>query len=516
MTEPRLLRVFLCHSSKDDSIGRQLYHQLDNEGWMDVWFIEAKLLPSQNWALEISKGLENTDVVIVLLSKNSNVEEHIHYPNWAFASAILHKRQNEQVLLIPLLLDDSDVPVDLSELKSIKYFPKRERKFAFQQMLAHLQICAKQLNLSLYKRSLGDIQEKSVQWTPSLWKELDANKFESESEEPQAIHPMPVRRRWGIQLFSGINHLFAWIAIVSTLLAVAVCGLAGHYLVRGGNTNSITVPIISRAWTLMPSPTPTLGVGSVRISPKDGMRIVYVPEGEFIMGSEGYQDDEKPLHTVDLDAFWIDQYEVTNGMYAKCVEAKVCSVPIPYFFSVTAFSSDEIPFRFLADSSTYLDQLDTDPEFFNQPVTSIFWDNANAYCQWVGRRLPTEAEWEKAARGIDAQTYPWGEKIDCTKANYRSCVGNPSRIGSYEAGQSPYGAYDMAGNAMEWVADWYGSRYYQKSPRENPSGPESGRYRVFRGGSWGSANLANRTTNRPGNAANIPNEFIGFRCARSE
>jgi formylglycine-generating enzyme required for sulfatase activity len=516
MTEERLLRVFLCHSSKDDSIGRQLYHQLDNEGWMDVWFIDAKLLPSQNWTLEISNGLEIADAVIVVLSKNSNIEENTHYPNWAFASSVLHKRQNEQVFLIPLLVDDCEVPMDLSELKSIKYFPKRERKFAYQQMLARLQIYAKQLNLSLYKRSFGDIQEKSVQWTPYLWKELDTGGLENELEEPQAVSTIPVRRRWGKQLFSAINHLFAWIVIVSTLLALAACGLTVHYLVRGRNTNSITVPIISRALTLIPLPTPTLGVGSVRISPKDGMRTVYVPAGEFIMGSNNYQDDEKPVHTVYLGAFWIDQYEVTNGMYAKCVEAKVCTVPIPYFFSVTSFSSNQIPFRLWADNSTFLDQLDTDPEFFNQPVTSIFWDNANAYCHWAGRRLPTEAEWEKAARGVDAQTYPWGEKINCTKANFFSCVGNPSRIGSYEAGQSPYGAYDMAGNAMEWVADWYDSNYYQQSPHKNPLGPASGLYRAFRGGSWGSEDAAIRSTNRPGNVASIPNEFIGFRCALSE
>ena len=235
------------------------------------------------------------------------------------------------------------------------------------------------------------------------------------------------------------------------------------------------------------------------------------------MGSDYFEEDEKPAHTVYLDAFWIDQYEVTNGMYAKCIETKRCSAPISYL-SPTAIrnSRQEIIGYQLIDDSKFFKQLANDPDFFNQPVTDIYWEQANAYCQWAGRRLPTEAEWEKAARGVDRRTYPWGETINCTKANFFSCIGHPSRVGSYEAGQSPYGAYDMAGNALEWVADWYGSSYYQKSSHENPLGPGSGLYRVFRGGSWRSDDGASRSTNRPGNLSSMPLDFIGFRCVSSE
>lgn len=516
MIEKRPLRVFLCHSSKDNSIARELYHHLNAEGWMDVWFIEAKLLPSQNWGVEIVKGAESADVVIVLVSKNSYTKEVTLYPNWEFVFDILHARQRNKVLVIPLLLEDCSVPMNLKTWQLINYFPKNQRNLAYQKVLVSLKAHVEQFGASIYKRLPSPAPEKAVQWTPSLWKQLDAENFENEAESKHPVsHLISARQRLGKKIFGGINNLFFWAAAVGILLALSVCGLTINYLVKGENTNSITAPIISRALTLVPLPTPTLGVGSVRISPKDGMRMVYVPEGEFRMGSDDHQDDEKPVHNVYLGAFWIDQYEVTNGMYAKCVEAKICFVPISYYFGTPIFNLNLEIVSYMPDNSKFLDQVATDPDFFSQPVTNIFWENANAYCRWVDRRLPTEAEWEKAARGVDRRTYPWGEKVDCTKANFSSCVGNPSRVGSYEAGQSPYGVYDMAGNAMEWVADWYGNTYYQKSPYKNPLGPESGLYRVFRGGSWNSQDTASRTANRPGYMANLPIDFIGFRCASS-
>ena len=517
MIENRPLRVFLSHSSKDNAIARELYHQLDAEGWMDVWFIEARLLPSQNWGPEIIKGAENADVVITLFSKNSSMEEETEYPSWRFVSEVLRTNGNEKVLIIPLLLDDSAVPTELNTWQSINYFPKRKRKSTYQKMLTSLKAYAKQIGISQDKQLPTPAPEKRMQWTPSLWKQLDAEDVEHETESKQSdSHLIRVRQRLRLKIFSGVNKLFIWAAAIGTLLVISICALIVNAIVRGQNTDSFTAPIISRALTLVPLPTPTLGIGSVRISPKDGMRMVYVPAGEFRMGSDDYQDDEKPVHKVYLDAYWIDQYEVTNGMYANCVEAKICSVPFPTEVEMIFFSSDLQFVLGWPENSKFFERLATDPEFFNQPVTNIFWDNANAYCRWVDRRLPTEAEWEKAARGVDRRTYPWGETVDCTKANLYSCVANPSRVGSFEDGQSPYGAYDMAGNAMEWVADWYSSTYYQFSPYENPLGPKTGLYRVFRGGSWNSEPPASRTTNRPGYVANLPNDVIGFRCVSSD
>jgi len=511
------LRVFLCHSPKDNPIARELYHRLDAEGWMDVWFIEDRLLPSQNWEPEILKGVENADVVIALLSKNSHTEEKTHYPSWHFVFDVIQISDNKQITVIPLLLDDVKLPTVLNMWQSIRYFPKNQRRSIYQKILEILKALGQQLGLSLDRRLPPSAPEKRLQWTPSLWKQLNSEDIEVETESKQTDSRLiRARQKLRLKFFSGVNNLFVWAAAIGTLSVISICALMVNAIVGGENTNSFTAPIISRALTLVPLPTPTLGVGSVHISPKDGMRIVYVPAGEFRMGSNDHQDDEKPVHNVYLEAFWIDQYEVTNGMYAKCVEANICSVPFPneYFFPDFAAGQDTI--LFLNEHSKYLRQLEMNPDLVSQPVMGIFWDNANAYCRWVNRRLPTEAEWEKAARGMDRRTYPWGEEVDCKKANLYSCVDNPSRVGSFEGGQSPYGAYDMAGNAMEWVADWYGRSYYQESPYENPLGPRTGLYRVYRGGSWNSEEAASRTTNRPGYVANLPNEVIGFRCASSE
>lgn len=246
----------------------------------------------------------------------------------------------------------------------------------------------------------------------------------------------------------------------------------------------------------LPTPTDTASpVPVTQVSPKDGMVKIYIPAGEFPMGSDSGSNNEKPVHTVYLDAFWIDQTEVTNKMYSLCVSAGVCQPPkAPNSYSRTSYYGN--------------------PEFENYPVIYVDWDMANTYCTWAERRLPTEAEWEKAARGTTKSTYPWGEGADCDKTNSMGCKGETTAIGEFTLGMSPFGVLDMAGNVMEWVSDWYSATYYASSPRENPSGPSSGTAHVIRGGSWKSNENSIRSSYRFGLNPDMTNLYlIGFRCA---
>jgi eukaryotic-like serine/threonine-protein kinase len=245
----------------------------------------------------------------------------------------------------------------------------------------------------------------------------------------------------------------------------------------------------------------------------DAVEEILIPAGTFQMGcdannpaengcSANWQARELPLHSVYLDGYYIDKYEVTNARYKACVDAGGCTAPQ----NVNSYT--RTPYY---GNATYA----------NYPAINVDWHQANAFCAWAGKRLPTEAEWEKAARGpSDTRKYPWGNAdATCSLANYwgqsGGCVGDTSEVGSYPAGASPYGVMDMAGNVWEWVNDWYKKDYYSDSPGSNPSGPATGDYRVLRGGSWdlfdGFIRSANRLDDRPG----YWSVRDGFRCVRS-
>ena len=240
---------------------------------------------------------------------------------------------------------------------------------------------------------------------------------------------------------------------------------------------------------------------------------VFVPAGAFSMGCapdynyELCDADAQPIHTVYLEAFYIDRTEVTNAQYRACEEAGVCPHPI-------------------ADSSETRPDYYTNPRYDNYPMINVDWHRANIYCQWVGKRLPTEAEWEKAARGTDVRWFPWGnEEITCELANYKTgiwphehyCVGDTVAVGSYPANVSPYGALDMVGNVGEWVADLYESRYYHTSPYYAPTGPEQTdkNEHLLRGGSWADSWRAVTTYVRLDESETYKYLRIGFRCAHS-
>jgi eukaryotic-like serine/threonine-protein kinase len=268
-------------------------------------------------------------------------------------------------------------------------------------------------------------------------------------------------------------------------------------------TQTLTPEPPTSAPTLTPepptfTPTPTPGIGSTWTSPKDGMVMVYIPEGNFQMGSN--HANEKPVHTVYLDAFWIDQTVVTNAMYSKCVASNACEPP------AGGGSSDDHP-SYYGNS-----------QFDNYPVVDVTWDMAGTYCKWAGRQLPTEAQWEKAARGTDGRIYPWGNiapNASLYYVNYDRKIGDTTEVGIYPKAASVYGMLDAVGNVFQWVADWYSETYFRSSPASNPLGPDSGQYRVVRSSQGGSGTTGARVTNRTWFSMQ-PWTIIGFRCARSQ
>ncbi|HSJ58248.1 MAG TPA: SUMF1/EgtB/PvdO family nonheme iron enzyme, partial [Anaerolineae bacterium] len=237
------------------------------------------------------------------------------------------------------------------------------------------------------------------------------------------------------------------------------------------------------------------------MSTGDGMAQRCVPAGAFVMGAveedRAADADEKPAHEVWLDAFWIDETEITNLQFARCVAAGACQRQVEAAHSQTR-------------PSYY-----GNPEYDDYPVLIYYAEDAEAYCRWAGRRLPTEAEWEKAARGTDARTFPWGEELGCARASHAGCDADTSPAGSRLDGASAYGALDMAGNVWEWVSDWYDAEFYARSPRRNPQGPERGQEHVARGGGWKGLPEHLRTTQRAEGISHWFDGQIGFRCAVS-
>lgn len=267
--------------------------------------------------------------------------------------------------------------------------------------------------------------------------------------------------------------------------------------------------LVSGTWGVaaeepQPAATGQQGASTV-IQGKDGAPMVLIPAGAFTMGSNDGLPAERPEHVVTLDAYMIDRYEVSLRLYRTFLQEAQRDAPPTW---------DDEAAETVGD----------------RPAVGVSWADASAYCTWAGKRLPTEAEWEKGARGTDGRRYPWGPMqpfVDI--ANYNRGVwvseavtlvgvaggveGMSVRHGLKEGGRSPYGLHHMAGNAAEWVADWYDREYYAKSSEKNPTGPEKGEKKVIRGGSWSDLPVALRASARVSAEPDFQDRTIGFRCA---
>ncbi|GMV33096.1 MAG: hypothetical protein AMXMBFR60_09250 [Chloroflexota bacterium] len=546
MTHP--LKVFLCHAHSDKDTVKALYARLKREG-VDVWLDKEKLLPGADWEFEIRKAVRESDVVIVCLSKQFN-QAGFRQKEVRIALEEADNKPPGEIFIIPARLEECDNLPTLTKWHWVDLFEND----GFQRLILALRLRAEKIGASLRQRGATqsrqkkDAEQREAEETAKReaaekaererlaraaeenTKRENAEREAAEKAERERLardaaentkrenakrdaakkaeRERAEREKAKRELAPKFKPLgwagVAGIAFVCLLLAF----LGGNYLLKNLPSSTTEAPRTMTAApsktktpaptkTFTPKPptfTPTPGIGSTMISEKDGMILVYVPAGEFTMGSDTGSSDEQPVHQVDLDAFWIDQTEVTNAMYAKCVEGGEC----------TPLSST----RSYTHNPYY-----GNSEFDNYPVIYVNWDQANKYCSWAGRRLPTEAEWEKAARGTDGRTYPWGEDISCGYANYGGCVGDTTAAGSYPTGASIYGALDMAGNVWEWVSSLYQPYPYDANDgREDLSASGS---RALRGGSWSINDNYVRSADRDGNDPANSSSHVGFRCSLS-
>ena len=263
-----------------------------------------------------------------------------------------------------------------------------------------------------------------------------------------------------------LMHVRGGKSLAAAALALAACGKSGGSLDGGGDG------------------------GDAR--PDSGGEMIVIPAATFMMGCNDAVEtvcttDERPYHSVSLASYEIDRTEVTQGAYGDCVTANAC---------LAIGGNDPAGTPLL-------------------PVVYAHWSLASTYCAWTQKRLPTEAEWEYAARGNDGRRFPWGNgEPDCTLANMGGCGGAPQPVDTHPAGQSPFGAADMAGNQSEWVADWYDAGYYAVSPAADPTGPAIGTQRIQRGGNFGGGSFSLRVANRQELGPDSAVSYAGFRCAR--
>ncbi|MBN1200345.1 MAG: SUMF1/EgtB/PvdO family nonheme iron enzyme [Anaerolineae bacterium] len=447
--------IFVSYSKKDIRFARHLRRLLEAEGFA-VWMDETRLKPGERWWTRIERNIDTCAAFIVIMSPRSRQSE------WVEREILYADDPHVDKPIFPVLLEGRGFPM----LGNLHYADMRAG-----------------LKADLPPFLLEKLRDVVPVDTPDpvpdqLPGSLITDEFpapevpEPEPDEtPVQTEPEPVRVMPRLRDRSVVT-----IGAVATVLAIGAIILALSGVLDGGDGED-------GDWTPV-------------VETINGLPMVRVPAGCFVMGSHGVQGDEQPAHEACLSEFWIGQTEVTNAQYKACVDDGSCTPP---------------------GDRTYYD----DPAYADHPVVYVDWEQASMFAAWVGGTLPTEAQWEYAACGPEGWTYPWGnDQPTCERANFLDCEGGTAPVGPDQrtAGASWVGALDMAGNVWEWVADWYNADYYAALDEGvlDPAGPTSGTYRVLRGGSWYDTLTFNfRATFRNWNVPQDGVNHFGFRCARS-
>ena len=491
--------IFISYSHKDKKYVHKLRAALQAEGF-EVW-VDDRIDYGTEWPKVIQRRLDECDALVLVVSDNS------YDSKWVQNEAARATRKKKPIF--PLLLQGEPwLSVEATNYVDVTDGSLPNEKF-YQGMSL----------VSPRKKSPKQIAEEPKQIPPAR-RQVGVSSLSTKSK-PSNKTGKPNLRYFGIGAIAVIFAIFGITSLVNNQDETPL--QTEQPVVEVFPTHTEIIPtntFVTPTITLTPfqpinvpiiTPTPELGIGSTIVSEIDGMVMVYVSEGEFTMGSDAdsaFSECQKfkpdcqrdwyvasaPLHTVHLDAYWMDQTEVTNEMYAKCVDAHVCISP----------SQTKSHTRY----SYY-----GNPEFGNYPVIYVDWFMAKNYCEWAGRRLPTEAEWEKAAHSTNASIYPWGNEAPKKNLlNYKwTEVGDTTEVGSYPNGVSPYGMLDMAGNVSEWVSSLYLAYPYSRNDgREDESASGS---RVLRGGGWNHIEPFVFSFGRSGNNPTESGNTSGFRCA---
>ena len=560
-------RIFLSHANQDAAFARQLADDLRHNGF-DIWMAPESIEPGEKWVDAIERGLETSGIFVLVITPHAADSKWVRDES-NYAIALQNK---DEMRLFTLLVGEGRIPPMWSVRQHISF--REEYDEGLRQLLAALRPdrfaarpapppevtpapkaepptpatpapaatelrCVNGHVMPAGRKFCGQCGQPAARPAGHASEPVVPNRIpvdpivapdptpESAATKPSAGKPM----YWAL----GVVALVAAALLVWQFTANGggdgneneVAGVTPPtQSVKGSGVGpkptptptrpatqtsvpsrtptptrpATLTPVPSRTPTPTPTQTPTrpsAQAGDIRATSRGGVEVeqVFVPAGSFMMGSEDGSSDEQPVHEVALDAFWIDRTEVTNGQFAGCVADEACQPP--------------------SDTSSYTrDNYYGNDEFADYPVIYVSWNDASEFCEWAGGRLPTEAEWEYAARGPESFTYPWGNNGPSTSLlNFDGNVGDTSEVGSYPNGASWVGALDMAGNVREWVNDWYDSGYYGNSPGENPPGPASGEVRVLRGGAWNDDDA--RSSYRYHYVLPVFRfSVVGFRCAQ--
>jgi formylglycine-generating enzyme required for sulfatase activity len=448
--------IFISYAREDQTYARKLADSLRQRG-LEVW-MDDRIDFGDRWWQTIVQAIDTSTAFVVVMTPDAEKSEWV----------------------------EREILVALEERKPIVPLLLRGRRFP-------LLVTTQYVDVTNSRMPPDDFYER-------LDREVRAQSKE-ETIEVAPLAPEPKVRKDRAWSWQRLRMPLAAVGLLAIVISVVVIGL-------GDGEEPTLIP--------KPQPPSNASLHYIWIRPTDDMEMVYVPGGTFEMGStdteietafdqceqhlrigqceRSWFEDESPLHSVTLDSFWIDRVEVTNEQYARCVADGICSPP------------SEL-------GSRTRDSYYGDTQFDDYPVLYLSWPDADTYCQWAGGRLPTEAEWEYAARGPDSVTFPWGnDPPDDSLLSYNENVGDATEVGAYPGGVSWVGAMDMAGNVWEWVTDWYDSGYYASSPSHNPKGPETGDRKVLRGGSYHDDEQSVRAADRLNYPPAIRSVLVGFRC----